>query len=290
MPSLITPERHPMDDVAYVIFRSHLKKDFVLSGRGAGLGGHLAGVGVQGFGHLAADVLTQGTAQGVERFTGFVVKKREIETEIQISSDSPAGFYVRNADWWKHQSITEQGYLIVSTLLDGPRIARVRLSPSDNVGEPAQTKDASFTCARDYPNFAWMAEDPYVRGLQERARWQNTTVGGAGKLVLNNPGDFGANVELVGTGPGRWKVQGDDGKLVTYPLIVANDAVRIDTDRLRPGVTNALGVNLWGQMGGQRLRLSVPPRSSKTIRVEVASGNASSAIVSVIRPRYARLW
>lgn len=290
MPSLITPDRHPMDDVAYVIFRSHLKKDFVLSGRGAGLGGHLMGTGVQGFGHLAADILTQGTAQGVERYTGFVVKKREIQTELQIASNTPAGFYVRNADWWKHQSISAQGYLIVSTLLDGPRIARVRLSPDDSVGEPAQKKDASFTCARDYPNFAWLAEDPYVRGLQERARWQNKNLGGVGKLILNNPGDFVAYVELVGTGPGRWKIQGDDGALVTFPQIVANDAVRVDTDRLRPAVTNALGMNLWAQMGGKRLRLSVQPGESKTVRVELVGGTVDSAIVSVIRPRYARLW
>jgi hypothetical protein len=287
---MIHPERHPMDDVAYVIYRSYLKKDFVLSGRGAGRGGHLAGTGVGGFGHLAAEVLTQGTAQGVERFTGFVVKKREIETKIQVSSDTPAGFYIRNAEWWKHQSITEQGFLVVSTLLDGPRIARVRLSPDESVGEAEQVKDASFLCARDYNNFAWMAEDPYVRGLQERWRWQNTTLGGAGKLILNNPGDFVANVELVGTGPGRWKIQGDDGVLITFPQIVANDAIRVDTDRLRPAVTNATGINLWAQMGGQRLRLSLQPRTQKTIRVELLGGNASSAIVSVIRPRYARLW
>ena len=282
--------RHPLDDVAYVIFRSHLGKDFVLSGRGAGLSGHLGGAGVSGFGHLAADVLTQGTAQGVEQFTGFVVKKREIETKISISGPSPAAFYVRNADWWKHQSITRQGWLIVSTLWEGPRISRVRLSPDDGVGEAEQGKDASFVCARDYNDFAWLAEDPYVRGLQERARWSNKALGGVGKLVLNNPGDFDANVELVGTGPGQWRIQGDDGKLVTFPSVVQNDCIRVNTDRLRPGVVNAYGINLWAQMGGQRLRLQLKPRTSKTIRVEVSGGNATSAIVSVIRPRYGRLW
>ena len=78
--------------------------------------------------------------------------------------------------------------------------------------------------------------------------------------------------------------------MVTYPNIVQNDAIRVQTDRLRPAVTNARGINLWGQMGGQRLRLSVPPRSSKTIRVEVSAAVSTSAILSVIRPKYGRLW
>ncbi|AEV52237.1 putative minor tail protein [Nocardia phage NBR1] len=279
--------RHPLDDVAYVIFRSHLGKDFVLSGRGAGAGGHLA-TGVSGFGQLATTVLTQGTAQGVERFTGYVVKRREIHTKISIAANTPAGFYVRNEDWWNHQSITSQGYLMVSTMLSGLRIARVRLG--EDVGDPAQVKDASFTRARDYSDFYWMAEDPFVLGAQERARWQNKTLQGTGRLILNNPGEFTAYPEIIGTGPGRWSIQGDDGSMVPFPPVATGDAIRVQTDRLRPGVTNAMGINLWGQMAGRRLRLSVPPRSSKTIRVEVTAGVGTSAILSVIRPKYGRLW
>lgn len=279
--------RHPLDDVAYVIFRSHLGKDFVLSGRGAGAGGHLA-TGVSGFGQLATSVLTQATAQGVERFTGFTVKRREIHTKVSISANTPAGFYVRNENWWNHQSITSQGYLMVSTMLSGLRIARVRLG--EDVGEGIQGKDASFTRARDYADFYWISEDPYVIGAQERAKWQNKTLQGAGRLVLNNPGEFTAYPEILATGPGSWKIQGDDGSMVTFPNVVQNDAIRVQTDRLRPAVTNARGINLWGQMGGQRLRLSVPPRSSKTIRVEVTAAVPTSAILSVIRPRYGRLW
>lgn len=280
--------RHPLDDVAFVIFRSHLGKDFVLSGRGAGVGGHLGTGGVTGFGHLNTAVLTQGTAQGVERFTGYTVKRSEIGTTISIQGNSPSQFWIRDKKWWDHQSITQRGYLIVSTMIGGPRIARVRLG--EDVGEAAQRRDPSFTLARDYPDFHWLAEDPFLTGLQERWRWQNKTLGGVGRMVLRNPGEFTAYVEFVGTGPGAWRIQGDNGSMVVFPNVANGNAIRVNTDRLRPSVEDAFGVNLWAQMGGQRLRLSVPPRSSKTINVGVTGGASNSALLSVIRPKYGRLW
>lgn len=279
---------HPMDSVAYIVFRSHLGKDFVLSGRHAGAAGYLARGGLGGATQLNADILTQATAQGVERYTGNVVKRSEYHTKIRIDGDSPEQFWIRNAEWWRHQSISQQGWLMASTIASGLRIARVRLG--NDTGDPERGGDPGYTCSRDYPDFYWQAEDPYIRGPQLRPVWTNKAGAGAGRLLLPNPGDYTAYPEIVATGPGRWSIQGDDGQMVPFPHVPQNDAVRIFTDRLRPGVQNARRVNLWAQMGGKRLRLSVPPGEEKTIRVEIQGGNPASSIMAVVRPLYGRLW
>lgn len=227
-----------------------------------------------------------GARQDGSTWLGSVLERREFDIPVLVHRTQKVDYHTVADAWRSDVDFDYQSRLYVVTGHRGYWWVDLRQADKPQIVhqlDPALSEFVGYL-------LPVTVEDPHWYGIESTYGWVNgANLAGA---RLRNEGDRPAWYSAVVKGPGVLQLPDGDGvNTVTLPMLLAGEYALIDTHPDRRTIRSSYGRNLFKELGMQRFRCPIPPRSSLDLsRLRFLGGSADSSVVLRVDPRSKRPW